>query len=231
MDEVGFTSLHMAADNGHAEIVDILLEAGAKLNPQDSCTAQTPLIMAINKKKFDIAKKLISKGADPDLLTETSGCALHYAVIKENIEIVKMLIDAKADVNLYEGNKGYSIVYLAATLNQVETMKLLIAAGADINMVDDDGRAPLHYAASNGLGDVIKILADNGVDLAAQDPEGKTAEELSEKAQEVEFAAFLAACKAGEVPAKAPAAKVREVRELRTIVPLEGCGEGCAAPE
>ena len=30
-----------------------------------------------------------------------------------------MLIDAKADVNLYEGNKGYSIVYLAATLNQV----------------------------------------------------------------------------------------------------------------
>ena len=34
--------------------------------------------------------------------------------------------------------------------------------------VDDDGRAPLHYAASNGLGDVIKILADNGVDLAAQ---------------------------------------------------------------
>ena len=49
MDEVGFTSLHMAADNGHAEIVDILLEAGAKLNPQDSCTAQTPLIMAINK--------------------------------------------------------------------------------------------------------------------------------------------------------------------------------------
>ena len=41
-----------------------------------------------------------------------------------------------------------------------------------------------------------------------EDPEGKTAEELSEKAQEVEFAAFLAACKAGEVPAKAPAAKV-----------------------
>ena len=25
--------------------------------------------------------------------------------------------------------------------------------------------------------------------------------------------------------------KVREAREFRTIVPLEGCGEGCAMPE
>ena len=71
--------------------------------------------------------------------------------------------------------------------------------------------------------------------------------------QEEEMAAFLKACASGKIPAKAPAAKVRskylgrseenffskysqylkvrEQREFREVIPLEGCGEGCAVPE
>ena len=68
------------------------------------------------------------------------------------------------------------------------------------------------------------------------------------------MAAFLKACASGKIPAKAPAAKVRsnvqniqegvkktsflnihlkvrEQREFREVIPLEGCGEGCAVPE
>ena len=65
------------------------------------------------------------------------------------------------------------------------------------------------------------------------------------------MAAFLKACASGKILAKAPAAKVntkniilifknvnhsemrqvREQREFREVIPLEGCGEGCAVPE
>ena len=45
--------------------------------------------------------------------------------------------------------------------------------------------------------------------MKAEDENGKTAENLAEDIKEDEMAAFLKACAAGKIPAKAPAAKVR----------------------
>ena len=90
---------------------------------------------------------------------------------------------------------------------------------------------------------------ENKADLKAEDENGKTAEQIAEDIKEEEMAAFLKACASGKIPAKAPAAKVfdttlkntkhvipiilkvREQREFREVIPLEGCGEGCAVPE
>jgi len=137
----------------------------------------------------------------------------------------------KGDVNLVEEMNGYSPLYLAATLNQIEMMKELIKSGADVNLVDYEEKSALHYAAANGLGDVIKLLVDNKADVALKDSDGVTAEDVAEKVKEEEIVVFLKSCANGSIPDKAPAAKVREQREFRTIVPLEGCGEGCAVPE
>ena len=34
--------------------------------------------------------------------------------------------------------------------------------------VDYEEKAPLHFAAANGLGDVVKLLVDNKADVAVQ---------------------------------------------------------------
>lgn len=232
-DEYGYSGLHMAAENGHLAIVEALLEAGAKINCLifDSCL--TPLHLALSKNKMDVAKKLINAGANLDLVSQIGVCgpALHYAIIKEDTEIVKMMIAKGADVNVQEENSGYSPLYLASTLDQIETMKLLLATGADVNLVDYDDKAPLHFAAANGNGDIVKLLVDNKADVSLQDGEGETAEAKADRGKEAEIVAFLAAAATGKIPAKAPAGKVKEVREFRTIIPLEGCGEGRAPPE
>ena len=49
---------------------------------------------------------------------------------------------------------------------------------------------------------------DAKADVKAEDENGKTAENLAEDVKEDEMAAFLKACAAGKIPAKAPAAKV-----------------------
>ena len=48
-DEYGYTGLHMAAENGHTNVVEALIAAKAKLNCPlfDSCL--TPLHMALSK--------------------------------------------------------------------------------------------------------------------------------------------------------------------------------------
>lgn len=42
---------------------------------------------------------------------------------------------------------------------------------------------------------------------------------------------ILKECANGRIPAKAPAEMVKEAREFRTIIPVEGCGEACAIPD
>lgn len=232
-DEYGYTGLHMAAENGHLEIVNLLLANGAGINKLIFESLLTPLHLALSKGKFDIAKKLIESGADLNLVSAIGICgtALHYAIVKENLDLVKLLIKKKADVNIVEENSGYSPLYLAVSLNQLETMKVLIAAKADVNLVDYEEKSPLHFAAANGLGEAAKLLVDSKATVTVKDSEGKMPIDLAEAVKEDEMVVFLRACADGKIPAKAPAAKVREAREFRTVVPLEGCGEGCAVPE
>jgi len=232
-DEYGYTGLHMASENGHLEVVKLLVAEKAGLDKLIFESYLTPLHLALSKGRDDVAKALIEAGADLNIVSQIGICGppLHYAIVKERTDLVKLLLSKGADVNTVEEMNGYSPLYLAATLNQIETMKELIKAGADSNLVDYEEKSALHYAAPNGLGDVVKLLADNKADVTLKDGEGATAEELAEKVKEDEIVVFLQACAKGTVPAKAPQAKVREAREFRTIVPLEGCGEGCAVPE
>jgi len=59
----GNTPLHDAANNGHAEIVLLLIEAGADVNAR-CLDGWTPLIRACNSSHNRIAKLLLKNGAD-----------------------------------------------------------------------------------------------------------------------------------------------------------------------
>jgi len=232
-DEFGYTGLHMAAEHGHLKVVEELLAAGAKLDPLVFDSYYLPVHMAVNKGHNEIAKKLINAGCKINELIYAGACCgcIHLAIMKENKEIFDLLLAKKCDVNLADEINGNSPLYIATSLNQVDTVKRLIAAGADVNLADWDSKTPLHCAAVNGFGEIAKILVEAKVDLAAQDTNGKTAADAAEDVKEEEMAAFLKACATGKIPAKAPAAKVREARVFREVIPIDGCGEGCANPD
>ena len=62
-------------------------------------------------------------------------------------------------------------IYKAVGTGNIEAVKEYLAAGGDVNAKDDDGRTPLHYAASK---EIAELLIASGADVNAKTDDGET---------------------------------------------------------
>jgi ankyrin repeat protein len=77
----GLTPLHHAARQGHIETVVALLDGKADINQLTGGDQTSPLLMAIINAQFDVAMKLIERGADTNLAAGNSGIAPLWATV------------------------------------------------------------------------------------------------------------------------------------------------------
>jgi ankyrin repeat protein len=125
---LGRTALMEAALLGHHEILDLLLSAGADVNPRDEI-GQTALILAADKDP-SMVRELLEKGADVNVQTSISGeTPLIAAAYAGRLETVEMLIKAGANVNIRAKN-GKSALDVALDKGFAEVVKSLRDAEA-----------------------------------------------------------------------------------------------------
>ncbi|MEO2158658.1 MAG: ankyrin repeat domain-containing protein, partial [bacterium] len=129
----GMTAVHWAAQLGHVPILELLLDAGAEVNPTTRIGSYTPLHLASSQANSTILKKLLEAGADVSATTTNSvATALHLAAqVVGGAESVKVLLAYGADPNAKEGSAGQTPLVFAAAKNRAESVKLLLDAGAD----------------------------------------------------------------------------------------------------
>lgn len=92
----GATSLHCAANEGHADIVSLLLANGADVNA--TYYGATPLLMAAQAGHAEIVRMLLAHGADCSALCKDVS-PLYLATQNGHLEVVKILLDAGADID------------------------------------------------------------------------------------------------------------------------------------
>lgn len=151
----GAAALHVGAEWGHTEIVELLLGAGAKVDAVDSC-GRTALIWAAENGHTAIAQRLIAARCDVNWHDTEGISALSVAAGSANDELVKLLLKSGAKV-LQEDAKP---LRQAVETGKVETVRALLAARADPCVRSDREMTPLQAAAAGGSVEVMKVLAE-----------------------------------------------------------------------
>ena len=170
-DDSGDTLLSKAVDEGHAEIAQALIAAGADVNGR---SGDRLLSKAIDEGHAEIAQALIAAGVDVN--GRSGDRLLHKAIGEGHAEIAQALIAAGADVNAKDEGRIYKTpLHKAIDEGHAEIAQALIAAGADVNAKDGvGGNTPLHRASWKMPAEIAQALIAAGADVDAKDGSGAT---------------------------------------------------------
>ena len=133
------------------------------------------------------AALLLDKGVDPDSADPKGNTALMIASLQGHRELVALLIERKASVGRRSAH-GDTALMFAALKGHLEIVKLLVDKGAAVNQ---DGWAPLHYAAFENRTEVLLYLILKGAKKDALAPNGYTALMLAARGGHVAAATAL----------------------------------------
>ena len=129
----GMTALHWAAMNGNAELVDVLLYAGAATEATTRLGGYTALHLAGRIGHAEAITTLLGQGAAVDARTTTGAQAIHLAAASGDVPSVAALVARGADVDAREGVYEQTPLMWATARNRVPAMRALLDAGADVH--------------------------------------------------------------------------------------------------
>ena len=117
----------------------------------------------------NLARRILEKGGDPDARDNTGMTPLHYAADYDNPEVAELLASVSSDVNAKGGRDNQTPLHYAKS---AETAEIILKHGGDPNARSSHGMTPLH-GVDNDL-KLIRVFAHYGGDLNAVDNFGRT---------------------------------------------------------
>ena len=207
-DPSGGSLLDMAKWNSNSEIVQILVDAGAKATEGVTVVEEGHFPEAVEERypttasglygavaDGDVAavRHLVEAGVDVNAKAAGGESILNNAVMRADPEIVQVLVDGGADVNA-EDNLGRSVLYEAVEFHpDPEIVRILVDAGADVNFKYEYGD-PILFKAATGFEpnpEIVRILVDAGADVNARDMSGTSALIAAKRRGNLEVARIL----------------------------------------
>lgn len=161
----GHTPLHITSASQKAsavallEVARTLLEgSGQKAIDARTNLGYTALHLSALMGRRDMAKLLLSSGADADAATEAGHTPLHLAAEKGQLKLIEALVSFGNSALEARTRMGHTPLSVALDEGMDDAASLLLERGADAACNDSRGITPLHIAAGRGASSMVQVL-------------------------------------------------------------------------
>jgi len=174
-DEEGRTPLHVAAEGGHTDCIQALVEAGALLELKVMTSKVTPLHLAVTYGHQPAYDLLMSSGSDIQAANAFGNTCLHLASVRGHIALMEDILQKGAQVNA-QNNLGATPLLMACYSEgePVDVAGKLVPSGADCNIFDTNNITPVMAAVQQKEVGLVKLFISSGANVSIADRFGKT---------------------------------------------------------
>ncbi|XP_017053385.1 E3 ubiquitin-protein ligase mind-bomb [Drosophila ficusphila] len=152
----GHTALQAASQNGHIEVIQVLLRHAVDVEIEDK-DGDRAVHHAAFGDEAAVIEILAKAGADLNARNKRRQTSLHIAVNKGHLNVVKTLLTLGCHPSLQD-SEGDTPLHDAISKEHDEMLSLLLDFGADITLNNNNGFNALHHAALKGNPSAMKIL-------------------------------------------------------------------------
>ncbi|CAH2210211.1 jg15011 [Pararge aegeria aegeria] len=164
----GYTALHLAAFNNHAEVAELLVRGGARPDLQNA-NLQTALHLAVERQHTQIVRLLIAHGANLNICDKDGDTPLHEALRHHTLQQLRRLQDAR-DASLLSG-----IAHAHDKKSSASIACFLAANGADLTIKNKKGQTPLDLCPDPNLRKTLTTCRKEGTGVPSEGtPESET---------------------------------------------------------
>ncbi|KAG1650959.1 E3 ubiquitin-protein ligase mib1 [Nymphon striatum] len=144
----GHTALQAASQNGHIEVIKILLRASSEVEIEDKDGDRAVHHAAFGDEPC-VMDSIARAGADLNARNKRRQTALHIAVNKGHVGVVKTLLDLQCHPSLQD-SEGDTPLHDSISKKRDDMLNLLLDGSADITLTNNNGFNALHHAALRG---------------------------------------------------------------------------------
>lgn len=186
----GRTPLHIAVENEHEGILDLLVQQGASLKATDE-SGRTPLHAAIESGSELAVAQLVTAGADVNVIQSDGGTPISVAVENRWDQLASFL-SRIADPNILLPD-GRSLLHVAAQSGSLIWATTLLEFHEErlIDTRDENEWTPLHYAVDKGHTQVARKLISSKCFVNAFDKSGWTPLHAAIRRRNIECASLI----------------------------------------
>lgn len=109
----------------------------------------------------------------------SKGGPIFAAIDEGDASAVSGILAADRAVLSSRNGDGWTPLIAASYAGEAAIVQLAISYGADVSSVCKDKDSAVHYAAAQGHGDIIELLAAAGAPLDAEDDDGETPKDVA----------------------------------------------------
>ncbi|XP_075096665.1 ankyrin repeat-containing protein At5g02620-like isoform X2 [Nicotiana tabacum] len=188
----GYDTLHVAARQGHLDVLEELLHSFPNLVMTTDSSNSTALHTAAAQGHIHVVNMLLEIDSNLVKIARNNGkTVLHTAARMGHLEIVRSLLSKDPDIGFRTDKKGQTALHMAAKgQNGDIVLELIKPNPAVLALEDNKGNRVLHIATRKGRM-VQCLISIEGIDLSAINKAGETVLDIAEKFGTPELVSIL----------------------------------------